>query len=74
MPPAKCVYQLQEELDNILMWERENVISYATRTKESTDRVGDAHKLANYCATDDVLKPNSEDGVIKCSRRALRSG
>ena len=42
-PPAEIVYQLQEELGNTFMWERENVLSYAARIKETADRTQVQH-------------------------------
>ena len=45
--PAKSVYQLQGELGNTFMWERENVLSYATRIKEIADKIENAHRLNN---------------------------
>ena len=41
------MYQLQGELGNTFMWERENVLSYAARIKEIADRIEDAHRLNN---------------------------
>ena len=45
--PAKSVYQLQKELGNTFMWERENVLSYAARMKEIADKIEDVHRLNN---------------------------
>ena len=45
--PAKSVYQLQGELGNTYMREKENVLSYAARIKEIADRIEDAHRLNN---------------------------
>ena len=41
--PAKSVYQLQGELDNTFMWEKENEFSYAARIKEIAGKIEDAH-------------------------------
>ena len=54
--PAKSVYQLQEELGNICMWERENVLSYAARIKEIADRIEEAHRLNNGGQVDNAFK------------------
>ena len=54
--PAKSVYQLQRELGNTFMWERENVLSYPTRIKEIADRIEDAHGLNNGGQVDNAFK------------------
>ena len=45
--PAKSVYQLQRELGNTFMWERESVLCFAARIKKIADRIEDAHRLDN---------------------------
>ena len=44
---AKSVYQLQGELGDTYMWEKENVLSYAAKIKEIADSIEDAHRLNN---------------------------
>ena len=70
--PAKSVYQLQGELGNTFMWERENVLSYAARIKEIADRIEDAHKLTNGDQVDNAFKQNLEKDIIQCFIRGLR--
>ena len=56
--PAKSVYQLQGELENTYMWEKENVLSYAARIKEIADSIEDAHRLNNNGQVDNTIKRN----------------
>ena len=63
--PAKSVYQLQRELGNTFMCERENVLSYAARIKEIADRIEDAHRLNNDGQVDNAFKQNLERDVIQ---------
>ena len=42
--PAKSVYQLQGELGNTFMWEKENFLSYAARIREIADRMEEVSK------------------------------
>ena len=70
--PAKSVYQLQGELGNKFIWERENVFSYAARIKEIADRIEDAHRLNNGGQVDNAFKQNLERDVIQCFIRGLR--
>ena len=66
------MYQLQGELGNTFMWERENVLSYAVRIKEIDDRIEDAHRLNNGGQIDNAFKQNLERDVIQCFIRGLR--
>ena len=66
------MYQLQGELGNKFMWERENILSYATRNKKIADRIGDAHRLNNGGQVDNAFKQNLERDVIQCFIRGLR--
>ena len=66
------MYQLQGELGNTFMWERENVLSYATRIKEIADRIEDAHRLNNGGQGDNAFKQNLEIDVIQCFIGGLR--
>ena len=70
--PAKSVYQLQGELGNTFMWERENVLSYAARIKETADKIEDAHRLNNNGQADNNFKVNLEKDVIQCFIRGFR--
>ena len=70
--PAKSVYQLQGELGNTFMWERENVLSYAARIKEIGDRIEDAHRLNNGGQVDNAFKQNLERDVVQCFIRGMR--
>ena len=70
--PAKSVYQLQGELGNTFMWERENVLSYAARIKEIADKIQDAHRLTNNGQGDNNFKVNLEKDLIQCFIRGLR--
>ena len=56
--PAKSVHQLQGELGNTSMWERENVLYYAARIEEIADRIKDAHRLNNGGQVDNAFKQN----------------
>ena len=69
--PAKSVYQLQGELGDTFMWERENVLSYAARIKEISDRIEDAHRLNNDCQVDSAFKQNLEKDLIQFFIRGL---
>ena len=66
------MYQLQGELGNTYMWEKENVLSYAARIKEIADRIEDAHKLNNKGQVDNTFKWNLQRDVIQCFIRGLR--
>ena len=57
--PTKSVYQLQGELGNKFMWERENVLSYAARIIEIADKIEDAHRLNNNGQVGNAFKQNS---------------
>ena len=70
--PAKSVYQLQGELVNKFMRERENVLSYAARIKEIADKIEDAHRLNNIDQVDNNFKQNLGRDVIQCFIRGLR--
>ena len=70
--PARSVYQLEGELGNTFMWERENVLSYAARIKEIADRIEDAHRLNNGVQVDNAFNQNLERDVIQCFIRGLR--
>ena len=70
--PVKSVYQLQAELGNTFMWERENFILYAARIKEIADRIEDAHRLNNGGQVNNASKQNLERDVIQCFTRSLR--
>ena len=50
------MYQLQGQLRNTYMWEKENVLSYAARIKEIADRIEDAHRLNNNEQVDNTFK------------------
>ena len=66
------MYQLQGELGNTFMWERENVLSYAARIKEIADKIEDAHRLNNNGRVGNNLKQNLERDEIQCFIRGLR--
>ena len=70
--PTKSVYQLQGELGNIYMWEKENVLSYAARIKELADRIEDAHKINNQGDVDENFGTELEKAAIDCFTRGLR--
>ena len=70
--PAKSVYQLQGELGNTFMWERENVLFYAARIKEIAYKIEDAHRLNNNGQVDNNFKVNLEKDVIQCFIRGFR--
>ena len=70
--PAKSAYQLQGELVNKFMRERENVLSYAARIKEIADKIEDAHRLNNIDQVDNNFKQNLGRDVIQCFIRGLR--
>ena len=70
--PAKSVQQLQGELRNTYMWEKENVLSYAARIKEIDDRIKDAHSLNNNGQVDNSFKQNLRRDVIKYFIHGLR--
>ena len=61
---AKSVYQLQGELDNTFIWEREIVLSYAARMEEIADKIEDAHRLNNNGQVDNNFRQNLERDVI----------
>ena len=52
------MYQLQGELENTYLWEKENVLSYAARIKEIADSIEDAHRLHNNGQVDNTIKRN----------------
>ena len=54
------------------MWKRENILSYAARIKEITDRIEDAHRLNNGGQVDNAFKQNLERLVIQFFMRGLR--
>ena len=58
------MYQLQRELGNTYMWEKENVLSYAARIKEIADRIEDAHRLNNNGQVDNTFKRNLQRDAI----------
>ena len=70
--PAKSVYELQWELGNTFMWERESVLSYAARIKEIVDRIEDGHRLNNNGKVDKAFKRNLQRDVIRCFVCGLR--
>ena len=70
--PAKSVYQLQGELGNTYMWEKENVLSRAARIKEIANRIEDAHRLNNNGQVDNTFKRILQRDVIQCFIRGLR--
>ena len=61
--PAKSEYQLQGELGNTFMWERENVLSYTARIKEIADKIEDAHRLNNNGQVDNNFKQKTLKGT-----------
>ena len=70
--PSKTVYQLQGELGSTYMWERESVLSYATRIKEIADQIYDAHRINNGGQLDETFKAGLEKDLIQCFLRGLR--
>ena len=66
------MYQLQGELLNTYMWEKENVLSYAARIKEIADRIEHAHRVNNNGQVDNTFKRNLQKDVIQCFIRGLR--
>ena len=54
------------------MWERENVLPYAARIKEISDRIEDAHRLYIGGRVDNAFKQTLERDVIQCFIRGLR--
>ena len=66
------MYQLQEELVNTYIWEKENVLPYTTRIKEIADRIEDAHRLNNNGQVDYTFKQNLQRDVIQCFIPGLR--
>ena len=71
--PSKTVYQLQGELGSTYMWERESVLSYATRIKEIADQIYDAHRINNDGQLDEKFKAGFEKDLIQCFLRGLTS-
>ena len=54
------------------MWEKENVLSYASRIKEMADRIEDAHRLNNNGQVDNTVKQDLQRDVIQYFIRGLR--
>ena len=50
------MYQLQGELGNTYILEKEHVLSYAARIREIADRIEDAHRLNNSGQVDNTFK------------------
>ena len=71
--PEKSAYQLQGELGNTFMQERENVLSYAARIKEIADKIEDTHRLNyNNGQVDINFRKNLERDVIQSFISGLR--
>ena len=58
------MYQLQGELENTYMWERENVLPSTARIKEIIDEIEDAHRLNNNGQVNNTFKRNLQREVI----------
>ena len=70
--PLKTVYQLQGELGSTYMWEKETVLSYATRIKEIADQILNAHRINNAGVLDETFETGLEKDLIQCFLRGLR--
>lgn len=58
----KTVYQLQEELE---MWKRKSILSYATRIKETTNKIFDAHRINNGGELEDTFQAGLKKKEIR---------
>ena len=66
--PAKSVYQLQGELGNTFMWERENVLSHAARIEEIADRIKGAVRIEDTVRIEDADRIAGADRIEDAHR------
>ena len=57
------MYQLQRELGNTYMWEKENVLSYAARIEEIADRETGT-RITIICQIKEIIIPRAIDTII----------
>ena len=70
--PSNTVYQLQGGLGSTYFWERESVLSYATRIKEIADQINDAHTISNEGQLDETFEESLEKDSFQYFLRGLR--